>query len=227
MQPSATVRTKGHRVCYDTTGPSYPTVKLHHAILATALMKLRFKRLRTNSLTLRECSERKRQRKDGCRENEPCLRVSCHPKDPYEFDSPRLTGVTILGLCLSHSVFCSLTSRRGGSTIIGVALSTRLSAVSPTASVAAFLLLPNGLTSISPVSTLRRSASDSAGYTSMPCLISSPRIRNTLSAPAVATAAKGTNLPAMTFALGDRLLRRGTSALRPSATPQDALTARR
>lgn len=31
----------------------------------------------------------------------------------------------------------------------------------------------------------------------------------------------------MTFALGDRLLRRGTSALRPSATPHDALTARR
>ena len=111
--------------------------------------------------------------------------------------------------------------------MIGVALSTRLSAVSPTASVAAFLLLPNGLTSRSPASTLCRSASDSAGYTSMPCLISSPRIRNTLSAPAVATAAKGTNRPAITFALGERLLRRGTSALRPSATPQDALTARR
>jgi hypothetical protein len=29
----------------------------------------------------------------------------------------------------------------------------------------------------------------------------------------------------MTFALGDRLFKRGTSALRPSATPQDALTA--
>jgi len=42
------------------TGPSYPTVKLHHSILATALMKLGLKCLRTNSLTLWERSERKR-----------------------------------------------------------------------------------------------------------------------------------------------------------------------
>jgi len=53
-----------------TTGPSYPTVKLHHAILATALMKLGFERLCTDSLALRERSQRKRQREDGCRENE-------------------------------------------------------------------------------------------------------------------------------------------------------------
>jgi hypothetical protein len=31
----------------------------------------------------------------------------------------------------------------------------------------------------------------------------------------------------MSFALGDRLLRRGTVALRPYATPHDALTARK
>src|SRR5690348_13061405 len=61
----------------------------------------------------------------------------------------------------------------------------------------------------------------------MPCLISSPRMRKTLSAPAVATAANGTRRPAMSLALGDKLLRRGTRALRPTATPQDALTASR
>jgi len=53
-----------------TTGPSYPTVKLHHAILATALMKLGFERLRTDSLALWERSERKWQRENGCGENE-------------------------------------------------------------------------------------------------------------------------------------------------------------
>jgi hypothetical protein len=52
-------------------------------------------------------------------------------------------------------------------------------------------------------------------------------MRNTLSAPAVATAANGTRRPAITFALGERLFKRGTSALSPTATPQDALTARR
>ena len=62
---------------------------------------------------------------------------------------------------------------------------------------------------------------------SIPCLISSPRIRKTLSAPADATAAKGTRRVRMVFVAGDNRFRRGTSALRPSATEQDADTARK
>lgn len=139
---------------------------------------------------------------------------------------PRLIGNVILGLCLSHSVFCSLTRTRGGRTMIGVALRTRLSAVSPTASVAAFLLLPNGFTSRSPVSTFPFSSSDKTGYTSMPCLISSPRIRKMFSTPALATAAKGTNRPAISFAFGESRFRRGTRAFNPRATPHEALTAK-
>jgi hypothetical protein len=59
----------------------------------------------------------------------------------------------------------------------------------------------------------------------MPCRISSPRIRNTFRTPALATAANGTRRPASIFAFGERLLRRGTRAFRPSATPHDAVTA--
>ena len=61
----------------------------------------------------------------------------------------------------------------------------------------------------------------------MPCLISSPRIKNTLRAPADATAAKGTNLVRMVFALGESLFRRGTNAFKPRATEQEAETARK
>lgn len=109
--------------------------------------------------------------------------------------------------------------------MMGDELSTRLMAVSPTARVAAFLLLPSDLSSSSPFSTFCFSSSVRTGKTSMPCRISSPRMRNTLSIPALATAAKGTKRPATIFALGERLLSRGTSALRPSATPHDAVTA--
>jgi len=61
----------------------------------------------------------------------------------------------------------------------------------------------------------------------MPFLISSPRIRKTFKAPALATAAKGTNLVRIIFVDGETRLRRGTRALRPSATEQEAVTARR
>ena len=61
----------------------------------------------------------------------------------------------------------------------------------------------------------------------MPFLISSPRIKNTFSAPALATATKGTKRPRTIFVLGDNPFIRGTRALRPRATLQEAETARR
>lgn len=188
-------------------------------------MKFRLQRRSTHSLSLRERSQRKRQCKDGCCENESCV-VLAYTHRPQHFpDSPKLTGVTIRGLCLSQSVFCNLTRTKGGRTMIGVAFSTRLIAVSPTASVAAFLLRPSDLYSSSPLSTFCFSSSVKTGKTSMPWRISSPRIRNTLSTPALATAAKGTRRLATIFALGERLFSRGTRALRPNATPHEAVTA--
>ena len=140
---------------------------------------------------------------------------------------PRFTGSVILGLRFSHSVCCNRTRTRGGSTIIGVELSTLLSAVSPTASVAAFLLFPRLCTWDPSFSFCAFSSSLKVGKTSIPCRISSPRIRNTLRAPAEATAANGTNRVRVVLAVGDRRLRRGTIALRPSATEQEAETAKR
>jgi len=59
----------------------------------------------------------------------------------------------------------------------------------------------------------------------MPRRISSPRMRNTFNAPALATAAKGTNLPSTTLAPG-LTFNLGTSAFSPSATLQLADTAK-
>ena len=56
--------------------------------------------------------------------------------------NPRFAGITILGLCRSHCVLCNLNKPSAGNTMIGVAFNTLLIAVSPTAIVAAFLLLP-------------------------------------------------------------------------------------
>ena len=61
----------------------------------------------------------------------------------------------------------------------------------------------------------------------MPWRISSPRIRNTLRAPADATAANGTKRVSVVFAVGERRLSRGTIALSPRATEQEAETAKR
>ena len=110
----------------------------------------------------------------------------------------------------------------------GVAFITLLSAVSPTAIVAALLLLPKLCTCVGLLPSFSFclfSSSLSTGNTSIPRRISSPRIRNTFSAAADATAAKGTKRPSMSFVPGETR-RRGTAALRPSATAQEADTAR-
>ena len=109
----------------------------------------------------------------------------------------------------------------------GVELSTLLRAVSPTASVAAFLLFPRLCTCDPSFSFCDFSSSLRVGKTSIPCRISSPRIRNTLRAPADATAANGTSRVRVVFATGERRLRRGTIALRPRATEHEAETAKR
>jgi hypothetical protein len=51
-------------------------------------------------------------------------------------------------------------------------------------------------------------------------------MRNTFKAPADATAAKGTRRPSIVRVLGERRFKRGTREFRPTATEQDALTAR-
>ena len=140
---------------------------------------------------------------------------------------PKFTGSVNFGLCLSHSVCCSRTRTKGGSTIIGVELSTLLRAVSPTAIVAAFLLFPRLCTCDPSFSFCIFSSSLKVGKTSIPCRISSPRIKKTLRAPADATAANGTNRVRVVFAVGDRRLSRGTIALSPSATEHEAETATR
>lgn len=140
---------------------------------------------------------------------------------------PRFTGSVILGLRFNHSVRCNRTKTKGGSAITGVELSTLLSAVSPTASVAAFLLFPRLCTCVPSFSFCAFSSGVRVGNTSIPCRISSPRIRNTLRAPADATAANGTNRVRVVFAVGERRLSRGTIALSPSATEQEAETANR
>lgn len=61
----------------------------------------------------------------------------------------------------------------------------------------------------------------------MPCRISSPRIRKTLRAPAEATAAKGTNLVKTILVAGETFFNRGTMALSPRATEQEAPTAKK
>lgn len=140
---------------------------------------------------------------------------------------PRLTGSVTPGLLFIHSVRCNRTRIKGGSAMTGVELRTRLKAVSPTANVAAFLLFPRLCTCDPSFSFCVFSSSLRVGNTSIPCRISSPRIRNTLSAPADATAANGTSRVRVVFAVGDRRFSRGTIALRPSATEQEADTAKR
>ena len=147
------------------------------------------------------------------------------PVDARAKHIPRFTGSIILGLCFSHSFLCNLININGGIAMTGVEFSTRLRAVSPTASVAAFLLLPKLCASIPSFSFCCFSASPSTGYTSIPCRISSPRIRNTLRAPADATAAKGIRRESVTLVVGETRLRRGTMALSPNATEQEAETA--
>ncbi len=111
--------------------------------------------------------------------------------------------------------------------MIGVEFNTLLSAVSPTANVAAFLLFPRLCTSDPSLSFCAFSSPLSVGKMSIPCLISSPRIKNTLRAPADATAANGTRRVKTIFAFGESRLRRGTIAFKPKATEQEAETARR
>ena len=146
---------------------------------------------------------------------------------PMYSNLPKLTGSTIRGRAFNHSVVCNLTRTNGGRTMIGVEFRTRLIAVSPTASIAAFLLLPRLCTSLPSFSFFLFSSSLKAGNMSMPCLISSPLIRKTFNAPAVATAANGTRRVRIVRVAGDTLRRRGTRALRPSATEQEAETARK
>ena len=143
---------------------------------------------------------------------------------------PRLTGRVSLGFFFSHSCFCNRTKIRGGMTMIGELFNTLLRAVSETARVAAFLLLPKDGTEDSDLpssASLALSDSERTWYTSIPCLISSPRIKKTFSAPALATAAKGTNLDRTIFVAGLTLFNRGTRALSPNATEHEAPTARK
>ena len=140
---------------------------------------------------------------------------------------PKFTGRTILGLLLSHCARCNRTKAKAGMAITGVEFSTLLKAVSPTASVAAFLLFPRLGTVVPSFSFCDFSSSLSTGYTSIPCRISSLRIKKTLSAPAEATAAKGTSRVRTVLAPGETCFNRGTIALSPRATEQDAETARK
>ena len=133
--------------------------------------------------------------------------------------------MSILGLLLSHWVCCSRTRTKGGSTMIGVAFNTRLKAVSPTAIIAAFLLFPRLGTSVPSLSFCNFSSSLRTGYTSIPRRISSPRMRKTLSAPADATAAKGTKRVSIVFVPGETRFKRGTIEPSPRATEQEAETA--
>lgn len=108
---------------------------------------------------------------------------------------------------------------------MGVAFSTLLKAVSVTAMVAAFLLLPRLSKAFSSFSCSAVWDRLRYGKTSMPRLISSPRMRKTFNAPAEATAAKGTRRVRIVLVAGERRLSRGMRAFRPRATEQDAETA--
>ncbi|KAH3677147.1 hypothetical protein WICMUC_001902 [Wickerhamomyces mucosus] len=101
--------------------------------------------------------------------------------------------------------------KRGGMTMIGVALMTLEAAVSPTAYIAAVLEVPTS----SPFSS----------KTEIPFLISSDLIAKTLTIPALTTAANGTNLPKINFELAEIFFNLGTIEFKPNATPQDAVTA--
>lgn len=111
--------------------------------------------------------------------------------------------------------------------MMGVEFSTLLSAVSPTASVAAFLLFPRLANPEPSFSFFFLSSSLRTGYTSIPFRISSPRIKNTLSAPADATAANGTRRVNIILVLGEMRFNLGRRAVSPRATEQDAETARK
>lgn len=110
---------------------------------------------------------------------------------------------------------------------MGVAFRTLLNAVSATAMVAAFLLLPRLSLPFPSFAMSVFWAPLTEGKTSMPFLISSPRIKKTLRAPAEATAAKGTSRVRIVRVPGERCFKRGTSELRPRATEQEAETARK
>lgn len=116
---------------------------------------------------------------------------------------------------------------------MGVALRTREMAVSDTARVAALRDLPReggDVASEDEEEEDSRSlicSGDRTGKTSIPFRISSPRMRKTFNAPALATAAKGTRRVRIVRVPGERDLRRGTVALRPRATVQEAETATR
>ena len=109
--------------------------------------------------------------------------------------------------------------------MIGVALNTLDRAVSPTASVAAFLLRPRLGVESFDFSFSVFSEALRTGKTSIPFRISSLRMRKTLRAPALATAAKGTSRVRIVRVEGERDLRRGTRLLRLRATVHEALTA--
>jgi len=148
-----------------------------------------------------------------------------------------LMGRAKPGLRFSRSNRCSRSSTSGGMTMIGVALSTRLTAVSPTASIAALLLLPRLSAGPSALPASSSPRGWRSGKTSMPAAISPPRIRPTLTMPAETTAAKGTRRPSTIFRPGltprpaffpsttSATRRRATARPRPTATPQLADTA--
>lgn len=205
----------------------YSSIEFHFPIFATFFPELLFQRLRRNCLSLGESGQSERESKDGSCEDQACFCISHRVLIGRQCRIPRFTGSVIFGLRFSHSVCCNRTKIKGGSTMMGVELSTLLRAVSPTASVAAFLLLPRLRTCEPSFSFCAFSSSLKVGKTSIPWRISSPRIRNTLRAPAEATAAKGTSRVKVVFAVGDRRLRRGTIALRPRATEQEAETAKK
>lgn len=210
----------------------YSSIEFYLSIFSALIPELLFQRLRRDCLSLGKSGQGERQGEDGRGEDQACVQISHKSPIGQQSSLPKFAGSVILGLRFSHSVCCNRTRIKGGSTMIGVELSTLLSAVSPTASVAAFLLFPRLCTcdpsfSFCAFSFCAFSSSLRVGKTSIPCRISSPRMRNTLRAPADATAANGTNRVRVIFAVGERRLSRGTTALSPSATEQEAETAKR
>lgn len=150
-----------------------PPIEFHLPVPASSVPKVLLQRPRLHLLPLGERSQRQGQGEyRGC-ENQPYVPAVSHafqfllagfplPLSTLAFpwhgssfppclqrlrNIPRLMGNTSLGRCFNHSVRCNRTRIRGGKIIFGVAFSTRDSAVSPTANVAAFLLFPNLFTS--------------------------------------------------------------------------------
>lgn len=209
--------------CIKHLGALDASIELDFPILASPLPETLFQLHGIYSLSLRKDRQRQRQCENGRGQYEsyPSF-VSGDSCAKRMGGIPRFSGSVNRGLLFNHSVLCILTSTSAGSTMIGVELKIRLSAVSPTANVAAFLLFPRLCTSFPFLSS-----SLNTGNTSIPLRISSTLIRNTFSAPADATAANGTKRVSNIFVVGETRLRRGTRALRPSAMEQEAETARR